>query len=76
MFHEMPQKLCFIKCSERKVSQCNLALTNTTIDSRIRTGIIKTDITDHFAVFYLIKTNFEKTNIKKTIIERDINEDR
>ena len=52
MFHEMPEKLCLIKCSERKVSQCNLALTNTTIDSRIRTGIIKTDITDHFAVFY------------------------
>ena len=72
----MSQKLRFIKCSERKVSQCNLALTNTTIDSRIRTSKIKADITAHFAVFYLIKTNFEKTNIKKTIIERDINEDR
>ena len=50
-------------------------LTNTIIDSHIQSGIIKTDISDHFAVFSLIKTNFKQTNIKKTIIKRDINED-
>ena len=26
MFHEMPVKLNFMKCSERKVSQCILSL--------------------------------------------------
>ena len=50
-------------------------LTNTIIDSHIQSGIIKTDINDHFAIFSLIKTNLEQTNIKKTIIKRDINED-
>ena len=50
-------------------------LTNTIIGSHIQSGILKTDISDHFAVFSLIKTNFELTNIKKTIIKRDIDED-
>ena len=50
-------------------------LTNTIIDSHIQSGIIKTNISDHFTVFSLIKTNFKQTNIKKTIIKRDINED-
>ena len=50
-------------------------LTNTLIDSYIQSGIIKTNISDHLAVFSLLKTNFEQTNIKKTIIRRDINED-
>ena len=49
--------------------------TNTIKDSHIQSGIIKTDIIDHFAVFSLIKTNLEQTNIKKTIIERNIDED-
>ena len=36
--------------------------------------MIKTDMSDHFAVFSLLKTNLELTNIKKTIIKRDINQ--
>ena len=50
-------------------------LANTLIDSHIQSGIIKTDIGDHFAVFSLLKTNLEHTNIKNTIIKRDISED-
>ena len=50
--------------------------TNTLIDSHIQSGIIKTDISDHFAVFSLFKTNLELTNVKETIIKRDINEDK
>ena len=34
-------------------------LTNTIIDSHIQSGIIKTDVSEHFAVFSLIKTNLE-----------------
>ena len=37
--------------------------------------MIKTDISNHFAVFSLIKTNLEQTNIKKIINKRQINED-
>ena len=49
-------------------------LTNTIIDSHIQSGIIKTDVSEHFAVFSLIKTNLEHTNIKNAIIKRDVNE--
>ena len=40
-------------------------LTNTIIDSEIQSGIIKTDISDHFAVFAFMKTNLVQPNIKK-----------
>ena len=50
-------------------------LTNTLIDSRIQSGIIKTDISGHLAGFFLLKTNLEQKNIKKTIIKRDVNKD-
>ena len=32
-------------------------LTNTIIDSKVQSGITKTDISDHFAVFALMKTS-------------------
>ena len=38
-------------------------LKNALIDSHIQSGIIKTDISDHFAFFSLLKTNLEQTNI-------------
>ena len=49
-------------------------LTNSIIDSLLHSGIVKTDISDHFAVFCLLKTNFEQSNIKNIIVKRDINE--
>ena len=48
-------------------------LTNSIIDSLLHSGIVKTDISDHFAVFCLLKTNFEQSNIKNIIVKRDIN---
>ena len=50
-------------------------ITNTIIDSHVQSGIIKTDISDHFAIFSLIKTNLKQMNIKKTIIKKNMNED-
>ena len=50
-------------------------LTNTIIDSEVQRGIIKTDISDHFAVFALMRTSLVQPNLKKTFIKRDINED-
>ena len=49
-------------------------LTNSIIDSLLHSGIVKTDISDHFAVFCLLKTNFEQSNIKNIIVKRGINE--
>ena len=46
-------------------------LTNTIIDSEVQSGIIKTDISHHFAMFTLMKTSL----LKKTFTKRDINED-
>ena len=61
--------------TKSKATIIDHALRNTLIDSRIQISIIKTDISDHFAVFSLLKTNLEQTNIKKTIIKRARNED-
>ena len=49
-------------------------LTNTIIDSEVQSGIIKIDISDHFAVFALMKTSLVQPNIKKTFIKQDINQ--
>ena len=38
-------------------------LTNSIIDSPLHSGIVKTDIINHFDVFCLPKTNFEQWNI-------------
>ena len=51
-------------------------LTNTIRDSEVQGGIIiKVDISDHFAVFALIKTSLIQSNIRKSFIEQYINED-
>ena len=50
-------------------------LTNTIIDSEVQSGIIKTDISDHFAVFALMRTSLVQPYLKKTSIKRDVNED-
>ena len=63
------------RVTKRSATIIDHILTNTLIDSRIQSSILKTDIRDHFVVFSLLKTNFELINIKKTIIKRDINED-
>ena len=45
--------------------------TNRIIDSPLHSDIVKTDISDHFAVFCLLKTNFEQSNIKNIIVKSD-----
>ena len=49
-------------------------LTNTIIDSEVQSGIIKTNLSDHVAVFALMKTSLVNQILKKTFIKRDINE--
>ena len=48
-------------------------LANSIIDSPLHSGIIKTDISDHFAVLCLLKTNFEQSNIRNIIVKQEIN---
>ena len=47
-------------------------LTNTIKDSEVQSGIIKIDISDHFAVFALMETSLVGSNIKRTFVKRDI----
>ena len=44
-------------------------LINSTINSLLNSGIVKTDIGDGFAVFCLLKINFQQSNIKNIIIK-------
>ena len=44
-------------------------LINSTINSLLNSGIVKTDIGDRFAVFCLLKINFQQSNIKNIIIK-------
>ena len=63
------------RATESSATVIDHILANIIIDSHIQSGIIKTDMSDHFSVFSLIKTNLKHTNIKKTIIIIDINEE-
>ena len=49
-------------------------LTNTIIDSKVQSGIIKNDISDHFTVLALMRISLVQPNIKETFIKQDINE--
>ena len=49
-------------------------LINTVINSEVQSGMIKTDMSDHFAVFALMRTSLVQPNLKKTFIKRDLNE--
>ena len=51
----------------------NHILTNSIIDTTLYSGIVKTDISDRFAIFRLLRTNFEQSNINNIIIKRGIN---
>ena len=62
------------RVTETSVTTIDHILTNAIIGSPLHSGIVKTEISDHFAVFYLLKSNFEQSNIKNIIIKRDINE--
>ena len=62
------------RVTKTSVTRIDHTLTNSIIDSPWHSGIVKTDISDHFAVFCLRKTNFEQSNIKNIIVKRDINE--
>ena len=42
-------------------------LTNTIIDSEVQNGIIKTNISDHFTLFALMKTSLVQSSIKKNL---------
>ena len=51
----------------------NHILTNSIIDTTLYSGIVKNDISDRFAIFCLLRTNFEQSNINNIIIKRGIN---
>ena len=50
-------------------------LTNSFINQNYSTGIVKTDITDHFPTFYISETEVNKTNETTYIFKRKITDD-
>ena len=44
-------------------------LINSIRNSPLHSGIVKADISDHFAVFCLLKTDFQQSDIKNIIIK-------
>ena len=49
-------------------------LTNTFMSEKYLTGIIKTDISDHFPVFFVTDTEINKTEKPRFIFRREIND--
>ena len=63
-----------------RVTKSSAAITDhvlniTMADLEVQNGLIKTDISDHFAVFALMKTSLVQSNIKEIFLKWDINED-
>ena len=49
-------------------------LTNTFINENYLTGIVKTDISDHFPVFFITETHINKTSKSNFVFKREIND--
>ena len=41
----------------------------------MHSGVVKADVSDHFAMFRLLETNFEQSDIKNIIIDWGIKEE-
>ena len=50
-------------------------LTNNIIESPLHSGVVKTDFSDHFAMFHLLETIFEQSDFKNIIIDWEIKEE-
>ena len=49
-------------------------LTNTILEFEVHSGIIKNDISDHFGILCLLKTDLERKSNNEYILRRDIGE--
>ena len=49
-------------------------LTNTILDFEVHSGIIKNDISDHFGIFCVLKTDLERKSNNEYFLRRDISE--
>ena len=49
-------------------------LTNTILDFEVHSGIIKNDISDHFGISCVLKTDLERKSNNEYILQRDIGE--
>ena len=41
----------------------------------MHSGVVKTDVSDHFAMFHLLETIFEQSDFKNIIIDWEIKEE-
>ena len=49
-------------------------LTNTILEFEVHSGTIKNDISDHFGIFCVLKTDLERKSNNEYILRRDIGE--
>ena len=63
------------KVSQTSATCIDQILTNSFMDSEIMSGIIKTDISDHFTIFCTIKANEKYYSNNAMFFKRDINKD-
>ena len=47
---------------------------NTILEFKVHSGIIKNDISDHFGIFCVLKTDLERKSNNEYILRRDIGE--
>ena len=62
------------RISKNNATVIDHLLTNTFINENYLTGIVKTDITDHFPIFFITETDINKTHTSNFVFKREIND--
>ena len=62
------------RISKNNATVIDHLLTNTFINENYLTGIVKTDISDHFPIFFITETDVNKTRKSNFVFKREIND--
>ena len=61
-----------IRVTRNTATAIDHVITNSVINARFKTGIIKTDISDHFPIFFIVKCVVDNTNARGEFIYKRI----
>ena len=62
----------FVRIMKTSETAVDHILTNTILDFEVHSGIIKNDISDHFGIFCVLKTDLERKSNNEYFLRRDI----
>ena len=62
------------RITKTKETTIDHILTNTILEFEVHSGIIKNDVSDHFGIFCVLKTDLERKSNNEYILRRDIGE--